>query len=99
LLADQKAKMWRETESHLAPMEGIDANDLSQAGSGVVFCHNADPAIREALKELLDFRKGQAGRDNEKFYREFTADAPCFSNRAAMLRLRLMPARRSWHNS
>jgi hypothetical protein len=74
LLADQKAKMWRETESHLAPMEGIDANDLSQAGWGVVFCHNADPAIREALKELLDFRKGQAGRDNEKFYREFAAD-------------------------
>jgi hypothetical protein len=30
--------------------------------------------VREALKELLDFRKGQAGRDNEKFYREFTAD-------------------------
>src|SRR4051812_15991522 len=40
LLADQKAKLWRETEAHLAPVEGIDANELGEAGWGVIFAHN-----------------------------------------------------------
>jgi hypothetical protein len=74
LLADQRAKLWRETQEHLAPMEGLDANDLSQAGWGVVFAHNVNPAVREALKELLEFRKSQAGRVREKFYREFSGE-------------------------
>jgi DNA/RNA endonuclease G (NUC1)/V8-like Glu-specific endopeptidase len=73
-LSDLKAKLHRETEQHLGPVEGVDPNDLSEAGWGVVFAHNADPAIREALRELLDLRKGQAGRVKAHFYREFTAD-------------------------
>lgn len=74
LLVELKAKVRRETEETFAPIEGIDANNLSQAGWGVVIAHDADPAVREALKELLDFRKGQAGALKEKYYREFTAD-------------------------
>jgi len=54
-------------KKHLGAAEGIELSDLSQTGWGVIFAENADLAIKEALKPLLDLRRGQAG----KFYFEF----------------------------
>src|ERR1700761_8386463 len=39
---------------------GIDANDLSQAGWGVIFGSHIDQKIKDALQPLLDHRKSQA---------------------------------------
>ena len=49
---------------------GIDANELEQTGWGVIFAHDADPNIREALNELLEFRQQQATRQGD-YYFEF----------------------------
>src|SRR5580658_934660 len=42
-----------------------DELDLAQAGWGVIFPHNLEPAVRDALLPLLELRKTQAGKLDE----------------------------------
>jgi hypothetical protein len=46
------------TQPHFGVRPGIDSGKLNQAGWGILFAHDADPA----LKELMDWRKPQAGK-------------------------------------
>jgi hypothetical protein len=70
-----KELIWRRkqtTEIHLGVKEGVNPKNLAETGWGVIFAHNADPAIREALSGLLDLRKEQATRKNGRYYQEFS---------------------------
>jgi hypothetical protein len=45
----------------LGTKDGVDPTRIDEAGWGVIFSQDADPAIKEALTDLIDLRKTQAG--------------------------------------
>src|SRR4051794_12895964 len=55
--------------------EGLDPGKLDEAGWGVIFPGSADcEPLREALAPLLDLRRAQAGKRQERFFREFVGE-------------------------
>ena len=55
----------------LGVKEGVNPKRLEETGWGVIFAHNADPAIKEALGELLALRREQATQNRESYYQEY----------------------------
>jgi hypothetical protein len=67
----------QESEAHFGVRAGVDRRDLAQTGWGVIFAHDADPAVYDALRELLEHRHEQAG----DLYREYRGPKGYFPNK------------------
>jgi hypothetical protein len=59
-LAELRKHWLRASQPHFAPMAGIDAQDLSKAGWGIVYAPDVTQAEKEALSPLLQLRKDEA---------------------------------------
>ena len=62
---------WESRGPHFGMVEGRDYKKLDEAGWGVIFAAEPEPGVYEALKPLLDLRKEQASKKDEKLYKEY----------------------------
>jgi len=84
-----------ETEEHLGVVEGIDPTKIEEAGWGVIFPADPEgkfvPALKDALKPLLDLRRAQAG-DYFRIYEGVDALRPGESKTDFLVRHGVPPA-------
>lgn len=56
-----RAKALREKEGHYGPRYPVDAENIQEAGWGIIYAPDIDEEVKEALSPLLRLRKEEAG--------------------------------------
>jgi hypothetical protein len=58
------ARVWRKIQTPFLGLPlGVDPTDITQAGWGIVFLRDEDPAVKSALQPLIDHRRKQINND------------------------------------
>jgi len=60
-LSELRYRQKKGAGEYLGVREGVDPQKLEESGWGVIFAHDADPAVKEALSDLLALRESEAG--------------------------------------
>jgi len=66
-LNELRFRYQQRTARHLGVKEGVNVKRLDESGWGIIFAHDADETVKEALDELIELRQEQAG-DHFRFY-------------------------------
>ena len=64
----------RLTQGELVVKEGVDPQDLAQAGWGIIFPRGCDPAIIAAFQPLIAHRRAQAAAGQEHLFKLYAGD-------------------------
>jgi len=70
-LDELKARRKAATEAYLGVIAGVDPLKLAESGWGVIFPHDIEPDVREALRPLLERRRAEAAAVEPGRYREY----------------------------
>src|SRR5204862_1641886 len=65
-----RARFAALSRAYLGVIEGIDPNNLAEAGWGIVFAPGIDPAVRDALKPVVEHRREEASAAKDRRGRE-----------------------------
>ncbi|MCP4697749.1 MAG: hypothetical protein GY862_12990 [Gammaproteobacteria bacterium] len=84
-LEELRFRYRQRDQSHYGVKAGVDPKKLNQTAWGVIFAHDADHAIQEALQPLLDLRREQAG-DCFRIYQGTDGHRPGESKNAFLAR-------------
>ncbi len=68
------SELQNKTQSDFPLRPDKSPGDLSEAGWGIIFPEQSDPAIQEALHELIEWRRQQAQAQEEGYFRIFAGD-------------------------
>jgi hypothetical protein len=59
---------WQSDQPSFQVIDDLDPLDLAEVGWGVIFTHNADPKIKQALAPLLQHRRAMATTGKSHYY-------------------------------